>query len=76
MKVKILHRFHDKADYMKVYLVGDTVTMEDSRAEYLIGRGLVEKVVDEPVIELVQPSVEAKAVKPVAARRKSTPKEE
>lgn len=50
MKVKILHKFHDKADYAKVYLVGETITFDDSRAEYLIGLGLVEAEESEPAI--------------------------
>ena len=47
MEVRILHKFHDKADFNKVYLVGETVTFDDARAEYLVGLGLVEKVVEE-----------------------------
>lgn len=47
MEVRILHKFHDKADYNKVYLVGETITFEDTRAEYLIGLGLAERIVEE-----------------------------
>lgn len=43
MDVRILQRFRDGADYSKVYLVGETVTFDDERAEYLIGLGLVER---------------------------------
>lgn len=46
MEVRILHKFHDKADYNKVYLVGETVTFDDTRAEYLIGLGLAERIVE------------------------------
>lgn len=46
MEVRILHKFHDKADYNKVYLVGETVTFDDTRAEYLIGMGLAERIVE------------------------------
>ena len=46
MEVRILHRFRDEADYSKVYLVGETVTFEDERAEYLMSLGLVEKADD------------------------------
>lgn len=51
MKVRILQKFHDKANYMTVYLVGETVAFDDARAESLIKRGLVESA-EEP-IELV-----------------------
>ena len=66
MEVRILHKFHDKADFTKVYLVGETVTFDDIRANHLISRGLAESTapVEEPeeVIELVDepaPVVEA-----------------
>jgi hypothetical protein len=49
MKVRILHKFHDRVDFMKVYLVGETVTFDDARAESLISRGLVENA--EEVVE-------------------------
>lgn len=90
MRVRILHRFHDKADFMKVYLVGETVTFDDARAEALIARGLVERdeeKKDENPSEMSEAdnaSVEAekkllfpeeKAVKPVATRRKNAQKE-
>lgn len=42
MKVKVLHKFHDRVDFSKVYLVGETYTFDDARAESLIARGLVE----------------------------------
>lgn len=44
MEVRVLHRFHDKADYNTVYLVGETVTFDDARADYLIELGLVEPI--------------------------------
>lgn len=65
MKVRILHTFHDRVDYKKVYLVGETVTFSDARAESLIARGLVECAEEEPV----------KAEKPTAAKRKRQPKD-
>lgn len=49
MEVRILHKFHDRADFTKVFPVGETFTFEDARAEHLIKRGLVEPV--EPVVE-------------------------
>lgn len=90
MRVRILHKFHDKADFMKVYLVGETVTFDDARAEALIARGLVEKdeekkeenpsemsEADNASVEAVKKLLfpEEKAVKPVATRRKSSQKE-
>ena len=51
MKVTILQKFHDKADYMKVYLVGETVTFDDTRAEALIARGLVESAEEAEAID-------------------------
>lgn len=48
MKVRILQKFHDRVDYMKVYLVGETVTFDDARAESLVKRGLVESA-EEPI---------------------------
>ena len=47
MEVRVLHKFHDRADFTKVYPVGETFTFEDARASYLIKRGLVEAVVEE-----------------------------
>ena len=44
MKVRISQMFHDKADYTKVYLVGETHSFDDERAAYLIGLGLAESV--------------------------------
>ena len=49
MEVRIVNKFHDKADFTKVYLVGETVTFDDERASYLISLGLVESA--EPVVE-------------------------
>lgn len=62
MEVRILHRFRDEADYNKVYLVGEAVTFEDERAEYLMSLGLVEKADD------------AKARRRAAAARKTSAK--
>lgn len=64
MEVRILHKFHDRADFTKVYPVGETFTFDDARAEHLIKRGLaepvqpvVEEVVEEsPVEETVEPA--------------------
>lgn len=47
MEVRVLHKFHDRADFTKVYPVGETFTFEDARANYLIKRGLVEAVVED-----------------------------
>lgn len=52
MKVKILHKFHDRVDFMKVYLVGETVTFDDTRAEALIKRGLVESAEETKEVSL------------------------
>lgn len=54
MEVKILQKFHDREDFTKVYPVGETVIFDDLRAEYLRGLGLVEKVVEEKVEEVVE----------------------
>lgn len=51
MKVKVLHKFHDRVDFSKVYLVGETYTFDDARAESLIARGLVES--DEEAAEKI-----------------------
>ena len=48
MEVRVLQKFHDRVDYMKVYLVGETYTFDDARAESLIVRGLVESA-EEPI---------------------------
>lgn len=64
MEVRILHKFHDRADFTKVYPVGETFIFDDARAEHLIKRGLaepvqpvVEEVVEEsPVEETVEPA--------------------
>lgn len=87
MKVRISQMFHDKADYTKVYLVGETYTFDDARAEALIVRGLVEcaeepenPVEEEEVIPAPESSIEPlfaseKTVKPVATKRKSANKD-
>lgn len=61
MNVKILKKFHDKADYSKVYLVGETFTFEDARAAILIARGLVEseeEIEVNPMEEPEEPEIE------------------
>ena len=83
MEVRILHKFHDRADFTKVYPVGETFTFEDARAEHLIKRGLAEpvqpvaeEVVEEsPVEETEAPVVEEAVVKPVATKRRSASKD-
>ena len=75
---------------MKVYLVGETVTFDNARAEALIARGLVERdeekkeenpsemsEADNASVEAVKKLLfpEEKAVKPVATRRKGAQKE-
>lgn len=90
MKVRILQKFHDKDDYSKVFLVGETITLDDTRAEFLISRGLVEMVEEKKESKTSEPSeldkIEVEAtkdllfpketpVKPVTAtRRKSVAK--
>ena len=66
MKVKVTNKFHDKADFNKVYLVGETITFDDARAEYLISLGLVE-LAEEPA-KKAEP-VEEAVVKPVAKKK-------
>lgn len=83
MKVKVLHKFHDRVDFSKVYLVGETYTFDDARAESLIVRGLVESdeeaaeeiLEDETPIEEEAEKAPIKAVKPVATKRKNQPKD-
>lgn len=86
MKVRISQMFHDKVDYTKVYLVGETYTFDDARAEALINRGLVEcaeepikREEEENLVLKTETSSESektiKAVKPVATRRKSANKD-
>ena len=83
MKVKILQKFHDKADYMRVYLVGETFTFDDARAEYLIGLGLVEAVKEAKKAEpVVKPAEEPKPlfsedtlIQPVTTTRRRTQKD-
>ena len=65
MEVKILHKFHDRADFTKVYPVGETFNFDDARAEYLIELGLAEKTIERV----------AEAVKPAATRKRSASKE-
>lgn len=61
MEVRILHRFHDKADFAKVYLVGETVIFDDARAAFLIGRGLAEAI-EEPAVEAEESDAEVEEV--------------
>lgn len=69
MEVRIINKFHDKADFTKVYLVGETVTFDDDRAHYLISLGLVESA--EPVAEPeVEPEV-APEVEPVVEEQET-----
>lgn len=49
MKVRIIQEFRDRADFKKVYPIGETFTFDAERAAFLIARGLVEEV--EEVIE-------------------------
>lgn len=75
MKVRILQKFHDRVDYMKVYLVGETVTFDDARAESLIRRGLVESA-EEPIeleAETVAEAADALEAEDVAAEVKEEP---
>lgn len=51
MEVRILHKFHDRADFTKVYPVGETFTFDDARANHLIKRGLVAVVPAEEPLE-------------------------
>lgn len=77
MKVRILQKFHDRVDYMKVYLVGETVTFDDARAESLIRRGLVESA-EEPIeieTETVAEAADALEAEDVAAEVKEEPTE-
>ena len=74
MNVRILQRFHDKADYRKVYLVGETATFDDARAESLIALGLVEA--EEAESEAIEESEEPKkAAKPKTRKKKNQPKD-
>ena len=70
MDVRVLNKFHDKADYNTVYLVGETLTIDDARAAYLIELGLVEQI---EVVEAVEESVEevAAPAKKATKRRSS-----
>ena len=73
MKVTILQKFHDKADYTKVYLVGETLTFDDARAESLIARGLAE-CADTVVEPEVEPEKPVSKVQPIVkqGRKKQT----
>lgn len=78
MKVRILQKFHDRVDYMKVYLVGETVTFDDARAESLIRRGLVESA-EEPIeleAETEAEAADALEAEDVAAEVKEEPIEQ
>ena len=78
MKVKILQEFRDRADFKKVYPVGETHTFDNELAVSLIARGLAEDA--EPVesneaeaIEAEQPSEEVVGkVQPIFLHEKET----
>lgn len=85
MKVKILQEFRDRADFRKVYPVGETHTFDNELAVSLIARGLAEDAepseeVAEPVerneaeaIEAEQPSEEVVGkVQPIFLHEKET----
>ena len=56
MKVKILQEFRDRADFKKVYPVGETHTFDNELAVSLIARGLAEDAEpSEEVVGKVQP---------------------
>lgn len=61
MKVRILQEFRDRADFTKVYPVGETHTFDNELAISLISRGLAEEVV-EPIDEAAEEAEEAKEV--------------
>ena len=72
MEVRVLHKFHDKASYKTVYLVGETVTFDDARAGHLIELGLVEPIETVEVVEAE--STEETIEKPVVAKKRSSKK--
>ena len=74
MEVRILQKFHDKASYNTVYLVGETVTFEDARAEYLIGLGLAEAI-EEPAEGAETKPIEETVAKPATAGRRKAKKD-
>lgn len=51
MKAKILHEFHDKYDYKKVYKVDDTVEISADRFRELKALGLVAEIRTEKIKE-------------------------
>lgn len=61
MKVRILQEFRDRADFTKVYPVGETHTFDNELAISLISRGLAEEVV-EPIDEAAEEAEETKEV--------------
>lgn len=86
MEVRILVEFHDRADFTKVYPVGETFNFDDERAEHLIGLGLVEPVeepaaeeaeapAEEPAAVAETEPIEEAAAKPAAAKKKSASKD-
>ena len=69
-RVRVISEFHDRADYSRVYKVGQEVDFEDkARVRSIVERGLGE-IVEEPVAEIY---VE-EADKPVAVIADNTPK--
>ena len=77
MEVKILRKFHDKADFNKVYLVGETVTFDEERANELVKLGLVEPVQEEADAETdTETDTEAEAEESVEPVEEAAPAEE
>lgn len=57
-KVRIITRFHDRADYSHVYEVGQTVYFnDDARVRSIVERGLGE-IVEEERVEIFAEEVE------------------
>lgn len=77
MEVRILHKFHDRADFTKVYPVGETFTFDDARASHLIKRGLVEAIpAEETPVEDESPVVAEESAEETAVESDETPVEE
>ena len=76
MEVRILHKFHDRADFTKVYPVGETFTFDDARASHLIKRGLVEAIPAEEPLEEEEIPVEEESAEETAVESDETPVEE
>lgn len=58
MKVRILQEFRDRADFKKVYPVGETHTFDDELVASLIDRGLVEVAEPVEIVELIDETIE------------------